>query len=69
MGWHLLLDSTHNAVKRASADAFAGPILSLVNFLTDWLPDPMDGKKIVSEVMAEIVNPAYHLYSPMYVTI
>jgi hypothetical protein len=69
MGWPLTLDSTPNAVKRASVEAFAGPIPSLVNFLTDWLPDPMDRKEIASEVIAEIGNPAYHLYSPMYVAI
>jgi len=54
---------------RSAIHVWNSASVAMVELLRDWIPDQEERKLYAEKVTADYENPAYHLYSPMYVVI
>jgi len=51
---------------RMARHVWSGALCSMVRFLTDDYPDQDVRTEMANKLKADIFNPDYHLYAPMY---
>ena len=62
-----MVDPKLKAAGKAAINVWTGVVGPLVDKMEEWIPTEDERTEFTAAVTADMANPDYHLYSPMYV--
>jgi hypothetical protein len=62
----LMVDPRLRSAGKAAINVWSGVVGPLVDKMEKWIPTEDERTEFTEAVTADMANPAYHLYSPMY---